>query len=90
MGTVFEKHSPRYDGTVLAIANANHLRAVAVKGKEELQEIIGQIASDQSPVGMDAVYVHAIILDKLMQIEQRLERLEASQRAGTSPSSDSP
>ena len=25
---------------------------------------------------MDAVYVHALILDKLQSIEQRLERLE--------------
>ena len=50
-----------------------------MKSKQELQEIIDQIASDKSPVGMDAVYVHAVILDKLMQIEQRLDRLEAAQ-----------
>ena len=49
-----------------------------MKSKQELQGIIDQIASDQSPVGMDAVYVHAVILDKLMQIENRLDRLEAS------------
>ena len=48
-----------------------------MKTKDELQSIIDQIASDLSPVGMDAVYVHAVILDKLMQIEQRLDRLEA-------------
>ena len=39
---------------------------------EDLQSIIDEIKSDQSPVGMDAVYVHALIVDKLMQIEQRL------------------
>ncbi len=48
-----------------------------MKTKAELQGIIDQIASDASPVGMDAVYVHALILDKLMQLERRLEALEA-------------
>jgi hypothetical protein len=39
-----------------------------MKAKEELQPIIDKISSDKSPVGMDAVYVHALILDKLEQI----------------------
>jgi hypothetical protein len=47
-----------------------------MKAKEELQEIIQEIASDASPVGMDAVYVHALILDKLTNIERRLTVLE--------------
>ncbi len=47
-----------------------------MKPREELQSIIDQIASKDSPVGMDAVYVHALILDKLAQIEERLARLE--------------
>jgi len=47
-----------------------------MKAKEELQDIIREIASDQSPVGMDAVYVHALILDKLERIEHRLTALE--------------
>ena len=50
-----------------------------MKTKDELQNIITQIASDASPVGMDAVYVHALILDKLSNIEQRLTELEAAQ-----------
>ena len=50
-----------------------------MKSRAELQAIIEEIASDASPVGMDAVYVHAVILDKLMQIEARLDRLEAQQ-----------
>ena len=50
---------------------------LTVKSKEELQPIIDQIASDSSPVGMDAVYVHALILEKLEQIEQRLTKLES-------------
>ena len=48
-----------------------------MKSKKELQSIIELIASDQSPVGMDAVYVHALILEKLTSIEQRLDRLES-------------
>jgi len=47
-----------------------------MKAKSELQPIIDQIASDASPVGMDAVYVHALILDTLSRIEHRLELVE--------------
>ena len=47
-----------------------------MKTREELQDLIKLIASDTSPVGMDAVYVHALILDKLTEIEARLQRLE--------------
>ena len=50
---------------------------MAMKAKSELEDIIRQIASDASPVGMDAVYVHALILDKLMKLEARLEAIEA-------------
>lgn len=49
-----------------------------MKTKSELQPIIDKIASADSPVGMDAVYVHALILDKLEQLEKRLTALEAS------------
>ena len=52
-----------------------------MRPKEELEEIIEQIASIQSPVGMDAVYVHALILDKLQAIENRLTRLETNLQA---------
>ena len=52
-----------------------------MKSKEELQSFIDQIASDQSPVGMDAVYVHALILDKLQNIEQRLHQLERNTKS---------
>lgn len=47
-----------------------------MKSKDELQPIIDKIASDKSPVGMDAVYVHALILDKLAEIEKRLTKIE--------------
>ncbi len=47
-----------------------------MRSKDELQDIIAEIASDASPVGMDAVYVHALILDKLTHIEERLHSVE--------------
>lgn len=49
-----------------------------MKPKAELQSIIDQIAAVDSPVGMDAVYVHALILDQLREINERLARLEAA------------
>ena len=52
--------------------------AAAMKTKDELQTLVDKIASDESPVGMDAVYVHALILDKLARIEARLDALEAN------------
>ncbi len=42
----------------------------------DYSEIEGLIASDDSPVGIDAKKTHVIIIHKLMQIEERLERLE--------------
>ena len=47
-----------------------------MKQKDDLQEIIQKIASADSAVGMDAVYVHAMIIDKLTEIEKRLDALE--------------
>ena len=52
--------------------------------QKELEEIIDQIASSQSPVGMDAVYVHALILDKLQAIENRLTQLEGKLQTSVS------
>ena len=51
-----------------------------MKTEDELRPIIEKIAYDKSPVGMNAVYVHALIIDKLIQIENRLTRLEESQQ----------
>ncbi len=39
----------------------------------EIEELI---ASEDSPVGIDAKKTHVIIIQKLLQIEERLERLE--------------
>lgn len=48
-----------------------------MKPKSELQPIIDAIHCAESPVGMDAVYVHALILDTLTRIETRLTALES-------------
>lgn len=39
-------------------------------------EIEALIASDDSPVGIDAKKTHIIIIHKLLQIERRLDKLE--------------
>ena len=46
------------------------------------EEIAKLIHSDQSPVGIDAKKTHILILNKLQEISDRLERLE--QRVGNS------
>lgn len=46
--------------------------------ESEYQAIEGLIASDDSPVGIDAKKTHVLILHKLMSIEKRLARLEAA------------
>jgi hypothetical protein len=39
-------------------------------------EIAKEIHSDQSPVGIDAKKTHIIILEKLIQLEKRLDKIE--------------
>lgn len=41
--------------------------------KAEIEEII---SSKDSPVGIDAKKTHVIIINKLLEIEKRLEKLE--------------
>ena len=43
---------------------------------EEQARLERLIASDDSPVGIDAKKTHVLILQKLGRIERRLERLE--------------
>ncbi len=40
------------------------------------ERIEQSIHSDDSPVGIDAKKTHVIIIQKLLQIEERLERIE--------------
>ena len=47
------------------------------KPKDAFNELITQLSSPDSPVGIDAKYTHAVIIDYLQQISKRLDRLEA-------------
>lgn len=44
---------------------------------DQYEELRRQIASEDSPVGIDATKTHVMILKKLLDIEERLTRLEA-------------
>ncbi len=46
---------------------------------EDYRQIEQMIASDDSPVGIDAKKTHVLILHKLIQIEKRLDALEQKQ-----------
>ena len=45
--------------------------------KDTYEKIEQMIASDASPVGIDAKKTHILILHKLVEIEERLAKLEA-------------
>jgi len=46
------------------------------KTKDQLSSIINTIESQQSAVGIDAQYTHAIVIDYLASISQRIDALE--------------
>lgn len=46
------------------------------KPKGEYKALIEHISQSDSPVGIDAQFTHAIIIDYLQQINARLMRLE--------------
>ena len=46
------------------------------KSKDQYQSIIEKIALKDSPVGIDAQYTHAIVIEYLQQLTERLENLE--------------
>ena len=48
---------------------------------EQYRALEQEIASDNSPVGIDAKKTHILILHKLIEIERRLARLEDGQAA---------
>lgn len=56
--------------------------------EEQYREIEREIASDESPVGIDAKKTHVLILHKLVQIERRLARLEASDSGEAASAAD--
>ncbi len=43
---------------------------------KRIEAIAKEIHSDKSPVGIDAKKTHLIIIEKLLAIEERLERIE--------------
>ena len=44
--------------------------------RDAYEELEAAIESDETPVGIDAKKVHVVIIHKLMEIENRLDRLE--------------
>ena len=50
------------------------------KPRDSFDELIAQLSSPDSPVGIDAKYTHAVIIDFLKQIAARLDDIE--QRLG--------
>lgn len=48
------------------------------------ERIADEIASDTSPVGIDAKKTHVIILHMLMDVQRRLERIEEALALGRS------
>ena len=46
------------------------------KPKESFDGLIAQLSSPDSPVGIDAKYTHAVIIDFLRQITARLDDIE--------------
>ena len=53
------------------------------EAKELAKEIEELIASDASPVGIDAKKTHVLIIQKLIDIERRLTRIESRIGPGT-------
>jgi len=47
------------------------------EAEDEAQRIEALIASEASPVGIDAKKTHVLIIQKLLEIERRLERIES-------------
>jgi len=50
--------------------------------KETYEAIAKEIHSDNSPVGIDAKKTHILILEKLIQLEKRLDRIEQKLEQG--------
>lgn len=57
---------------------------------EEYERIKHEIESRDSPVGIDAQKAHVIIIQKLLQIERRLDAIEERVAAAPGSRSDAP
>ena len=49
--------------------------------RDALEDVMEQISSADSPVGIDARYTHAIIIAYLRNISERLDKLETAIRS---------
>jgi len=49
---------------------------------EQYQAILEEIESEESPVGIDAQKAHIIIIQKLLELEERLDRIEEKLEEG--------
>ena len=47
------------------------------KTKDDYADLIGHFSLPESPVGIDAQFTHAIIIDFLKQISNRLDDIES-------------
>ena len=54
----------------------------------EAERIEKLIASEASPVGIDAKKTHVLIIQKLLEIERRLERIESRIESELAPRSE--
>ena len=52
---------------------------------QDFERIAAEIASDDSPVGIDAKKTHVMILAKLESLEQRLARIEEQLQSRNAP-----
>jgi len=63
-------------GNLQVIANQKIISMKLEVDTKTYEEIAKVIHSDESPVGIDAKKTHILILSKLQEITERLERLE--------------
>ncbi len=69
--------APPTTGKPKVVEHAHNHLDMNLKIERGLYEAISkEIHSDKSPVGIDAKKTHVLILQKLMAIEERLERME--------------
>ncbi len=61
---------------------------VQTESDSEAERIEELIASEASPVGIDAKKTHVLIIQKLLEIERRLDRIESRLEAGLGPRSE--
>ena len=59
-----------------------------IESSSEAERIEELIASEASPVGIDAKKTHVLIIQKLLEIERRLERIEARLESRLEPRSE--